>query len=208
MTTMNLWICEKSSFISNSVKLDYWVDEEYTNTVGYYKGFTFSEDFFKPVITIPQSGKVVTYGEVFNVGSNITSINAISTKSKAERITFIPPKSSIFKHTLHLSDYTHIKYREDVFDEKVVPASYADGKTTKVRVAELEGNNVFLKFRNFLTLSTSENFTNEFYVDNAFNVKTITMMKTNQFRGKYTMQNDYEYPYRKASNFYYEYPEE
>ena len=202
---------KKSALISNSTKLNYWEDEEFTNTKTTYtsNSFTFSEDFFKPIITLPNHGGVTTYGEVFNLslGTTVGESYSNSTKSKPERVTFIPPKSNFFKPTMHLTDFSFVEYNKKNFSEEIVPSSLNDKKTTKIMVAQLTGKNIFLSFRNFLTLSTNENFTNEFYVDNEFKVKTVTMMKENQFRGKYDrQQNADEFPYRKSSSYYYVYP--
>lgn len=127
---------------------------------------------------MPNHGGVTTYGEIFNIGlgTTIGESYSNSTKLKPERITFIPPKSIFFKPTMHLSDFEFVEYKKEKFSKRTVASSINEKKTTKIMVAQLTGKDVFLTFRNFLTLSTKENFDSEFYVDNEFKVKTVTMI--------------------------------
>ena len=61
--------------------------------------------------------------------------------------------------------------------------------------------NTILNFRNFLTLSTSEKFDREFYIDNGFYVSQIMQLDESHFLGKYQYP-DYEYPYSDNRWFY------
>jgi hypothetical protein len=202
---------KKSSLISNSSKINYWEDEEYTNSRTNYQAsnYSFMEGLFRPLITLPGTGSAASYGQIFNAGIGVTVGESYtnSTKTRPERITFLPPRSNFFRTTKHLTDFTYVAYNPGNFVEQTVPASYKAGKQSKILVAELKGQNVFLTFRNFLAISTSENFASEFYVDNEFKVKTVTLMKADQYSGKLnTTTGEWELPYRRATNFFYDYP--
>ena len=68
---------KNSSFIYNSNKLNYWIDEQKTDYSSYYLGY-----YYK--------GNLLPQGIILNEGiQNTTSVSI-----KPERITFIPPKSN------------------------------------------------------------------------------------------------------------------
>ena len=80
-----------------------------------------------------------------------------------------------------------------------------DGADTSKKVAVVHSNYTSdetpLSFRNFLTFSTSENFTNEFYADNGFYISWITIMSYRQFRGL-DMGTNFEYPFADDKRFF------
>lgn len=91
-------------------------------------------------------------------------------------------------------------------------------RTTKVYVIKFAKNNSPLVFRNFLTVSLTENFNNEFYVDNEFYVTKISEMSGGQFgnykfdktRKRYARNGNgnkiYESNYEKPTSFYIKVP--
>ena len=74
---------KKSAFIDNSNKLNYWVDEEINTSISYNANYFYNGPLLKAGYSISEG-----------VGMEV------SKKLKAERITFIPPKSDYFR-----SDY-------------------------------------------------------------------------------------------------------
>jgi hypothetical protein len=70
-----------SSFIHNGNKLNYWVDEEFTDMAAYYGGY-----FYR--------GPLLPFGMSVNEGVAVSS----SKKTKPEKVTFIPPKSNYHRN--------------------------------------------------------------------------------------------------------------
>jgi len=144
---------KKSSYIDNSVKLNYWVDGEITKTKEYY-------------------GSYYYYGQIAGTAS--------STTMSVERITFIPPKSKYPRSQFYILPNNYVKMNPDA-DFKQVPLNNKPPKTTKVYERFYEKYYSPLVFRNFLTFSYSEDFKNEFYVDNEFYISKINEMDSKHF---------------------------
>ena len=149
----------KSSFIQNNFKNNYWEDIVETKTIGSNLEFTKSQ----------------------NLNTKIWNLNNIglsafaSIVTKPERITFIPPSTLIpqDKFTLYPKSYYTFQgepgVKEQILDSK---------KRCKIQFENYEPKDSPLTFRNFLTFSTSENFTTEFYLDNSFYVCSIKKFKS------------------------------
>ncbi len=161
---------KKSSFIKNNDKLNYWNDETLTKTVS--KGGSRS--------TVSYSGY-----------SLLTSIGGISnsTSVKPEQITFIAPKSTIYKIQFKLHPEEDKRFRVDSI--------------------EYNESNTPVFFRNFMTLSTSDKFEKEFYIDNGFYVSKISEMLASHFCGGalYLIDDNIkmmksETPFKRKSRFY------
>ena len=58
-----------------------------------------------------------------------------------------------------------------------------------------------LRFRNFLTLSTTENFNHAVAIDHSFYVSKITTMNTKHFNGA-AKKDSWQYPYKNECSFY------
>ncbi len=156
---------KKCSYIlNNNKKLDYFVDFEKSEQVSYYQGYLYSGLFG---VVGPSSVGVGT-----------------QTTFKSERITFIPPHSFIGSSKFKLTT-GHYKLLNPVLEE--VPKSWKSNskKTTKIKRLDFANQEDSPeKFRNFLTLSTSEKFETEFYIENSFWVSQIFEMKRKQFLGR------------------------
>jgi hypothetical protein len=163
---------KKCSFIlGNSKKLDYYVDFEKSDQVTYYNGYLYKSLFGR-------------------IGSSSAGIGS-QTTVKSERITFIPPHSSIGSSKFKL---TRGYFRLLNPTVESVPKSWKPNSKKTTTVKRLEFKNLEEspeRFRNFLTFSTSEKFETEFYVENSFWVSQIIEMKRPQFLG----------PNRNGSNF-------
>jgi hypothetical protein len=194
---------KKCSFVRKTEKLDYWVDEETTNTETYYKGFNANFSGFRPVISVVEGGNVVTYGNNFSSGVSTGSSVSQSKKIKPERITFIAPQSTIYKSNFFIYNLGGTKLNLDR-DTLIQKRNDSPKKTTTVYLADYTLEDSPLFFRNFLTFSTSEKFDKEFYVDNIFFINKIVEMDRNHFTGGFKKENSYEYemPYRVATSFY------
>lgn len=76
---------KKSSYIDNSVKLNYWVDEEKSKALISYGSYFYDGPLLKPGYTISSTD-----------GASFSSI------VKVERITFIPPKSNYYRSQFYI----------------------------------------------------------------------------------------------------------
>ena len=101
--------------------------------------------------------------------------------TKPERITFIPPSTLIPQDKFKLYPKSYYSFRgkpkikEQIFDSK---------KVCKIKLENYNTQNSPLIFRNFLTFSTTEKFTSEFYIDNSFYVDCVKNFKS-KFLGKF-----------------------
>ena len=155
---------KKSSFIKNGDKFDYWVDEQ---TGQYTTDYTSIQ--YKGLLSGWDVGQV-------KVGQAVTSSKTI----KPERITFIAPHSKIYRSSFVL--YNPLGIKLSVSDEKKQVESKAKpGKTFSMYVESYTKEKSPLLFRNFLTISTTEKFEHETYIDNEFYVDKISEMPSNEF---------------------------
>lgn len=186
---------KKSSYIDNSVKLNYWVNEEKTIGLSAYVSYYYDGPLLKPGFAINSAG-----------------LASLSSTVKVERITFIPPSSNYYRSQFHILPINFFKLdTKTEFDE--VPRKDKPKKSTRVYKATFTKEESPLVFRNFLTFSFSEDFETEFYVDNEFYIQQISEMDKRHFEqysftrddnGNPIMFSDFEYP----SSFYLKIPTE
>lgn len=157
---------KKSSYISNTVKINYWEDITTTNSV--------------------EARQTIIDNKKFNTGFNIRKYylaNSIgvssSVSSKPEKITFIPPNSNYFRTQFKLLPIKELKVKN--YNSIVIPNLNNKEKMENALKKNFSKNESPLVFRNFITMSYNENFTTEFYVDNEFYVSKVTKLKSNQF---------------------------
>lgn len=148
----------KSSYIDNAVKLNYWEDVERTNAI--YASYSYA-------------GSPYTAG---SIGSSSTAM------IKEERITFIPPKAKYTRSQFYIipKSFTVLDKKGPYKDVLLKEDSQ---KTTKVYYKEFSKDETPRAFRNFLTFSLTEDFTQEFYVDNEFYISKILEMERRNFYG-------------------------
>lgn len=181
---------KNSSFIYNSNKLNYWVDEEYSSLLTYYGGYYYRGPILKPGYTA------------------ITNLQGASTKSvKPERITFIPPKSYYYRSQFHLlsNEYYKVNHNHTLL-------KYLEGEKRKKKNSYYEEVFGFeespLKFRNYIAFSFSETSQDYFFVDHGFYVKSIKEMSKRAFRGKNLNESGdipiFKYPFKSSKSFYVE----
>jgi hypothetical protein len=191
---------KKSSYIDNSNKLNYWVDEEISKSIAVYGSYYYDGPLLMPGYALSSSASA-----------------GISTTRRLERITFIPPKSNYYRSQFYILPIPY--FNLDVNSELSIEArSDNPKKKTKVYTKKYSKENSPLIFRNFLTFSFSEDFKNEFYIDNEFYISTIREMDIKHFEF-YKMQEkghfiekdkdgNYVYirPYKKETSFYLRIP--
>lgn len=182
---------KKSSYIDNSVKLDYWRDESKIEQKSIYGAYT------------PKSNPVILAG------------NTYSTVSKNERITFIPPNSNYSKTSFIILPINGIKLDGEM-EKSVVNLKYKRNILVDTYSKEYSKLESPLVFRNYLTLSFSEDFEDEFHVDNEFYISKVVEVDSRAFEHyKYDtldsrrsiVYNETNRPikisdYKKSSSFY------
>ena len=169
---------KKSSYVANSVKLNYWIDEEKNQTFSSYGSYFDNGPLLRP-----------SYAVSATAGASITS------KVKVERITFIPPASYYYRSQFFILPISFYKIdTKSGFEE--VPRNDKPKKMTKVYKADFTKENSPLVFRNFLTFSTTENSETEFYIDNEFYIDEVLEMDRRHFE---QLRRDYT---RKVGKWY------
>lgn len=174
---------KKSSYINNTIKRNYWEDEEKSVSDSYTR-YNFDK----------------------------SSERKITNTIKPEKITFIPPKSNFIKNQFFISpmvfkfNYSNIRRTESLI---------RNNKTIEVKEKTYEKSNTPLFFRNFLSLSYSENFNKEFYVDNEFYISKVIELNSKDFsayardpnRPNFSRTNEFGErivfsPYKSGTKFY------
>lgn len=160
---------KKSSFIINGNKTDYWSDGTKTR--------------------VYVSGTNSSYGYGASIWTSIFTQVEI-TKSKAERITFIPPKSYINISASKLVDATHFNMENAEKRQMSVPEGSSN--TFQVYFVSADRNNSKIVFRNFLTYSTKETFDSEYYLDHEFYVRKVVTVEERSFQRYNSQSEQYE----------------
>lgn len=177
---------KKSSFVTNGEKLDYWADETTTNTKS----------------TTKSSAFILRNYNTFGIGSSNSVSNSVSLKP--QRIIFVAPQSNTTKIQFNLFPANTTKLSSDA--AKTILKNPNSGKEIPVKSIEYTEANSPLVFRNFLTISTSENFDHEIYINNTFYVSRISQMKKKAFCGSLIMEKGkpsfFEMPFQNPMYFY------
>jgi len=174
---------KKSSFIKDGQKINYWTDETITHAKSTHVGSSYTG-----------------YGYYGLLGLSSSSTTVDSRSVKPERITFLAPHSNVIETMSTLYPYTDEKLKKGVSVGEIEnPISH---KLTAISFKEFNESNTPLSFRSFLTISTTERFDTEIYIDNGFYVSKISQMKRSEFLGKYEHGTIYEMPFKGPSLFY------
>ncbi|HMK26776.1 MAG TPA: hypothetical protein VK483_12170 [Chitinophagaceae bacterium] len=142
---------KKCSFIKNGAKYNYWED-----------------------ITISKS---TTSTWLFLGDFDLSTQFRKEISTRPERITFLAPKSAI----------TRVWYSIYPFETSSISGKTCklpingSKKSQEVKCQDFTEENTRLKFRNFMTISTTEKFEKEYYIDNEFYVSKIYQMKNGAF---------------------------
>lgn len=154
---------KKSSYVDNSVKLNYWSDEEFTASLGATSSYFYNGPILPPGLA---------------VGSSLSA--SVSARKKPERITFIPPESQYSRAQFHISPLKSFQMNVNTASYEM-PRNDKPRKKTTVYSTSFNKNTSPLHFRNYLTFSLTENFDDEFYIDNGFYVVGLSEMDTRHF---------------------------
>jgi len=185
---------KKSAFIIGSQKIDYWYD---------------TADF-----NANTSSMSIQWTSWFS--TNHGTVNGVI--SKADRIVFLPPKTEIMNSRYWLHDFYKTKISgitPEVSEEKINFTGYKTNKKTKIFTFNYTEDNAPLKFRNYLTFSTKQDFTDEFHLDSEFWIDQVAIMDARQFTGSIypdtgltnpnsTITN--AHPYKASNKFYVKIP--
>jgi hypothetical protein len=194
---------KKSSYINKGVKRNFWEDTESTKTLERHSGYSYRNSN----LTSRQSSLSSSFTNSINTSSSETV--------KPEKITFIPPKSNYTRSQFFLLPIPFLKIK-NYPNIKEMPKLNNEEKTVEYQEKDFNKDDTPLIFRNFLTLSYSENFDNEFYVDNEFYISNVIKVETTQFQGymRNTKKNGGLYeldengrriiisPFQKGTSFY------
>jgi hypothetical protein len=157
---------KKSSFILNSNKFDYYIDETQTTSLAYYGGYYYNGPMVIPGLTVNEG---VTGG--------------IATTFKPEHITFIPPKSNYSRSQFYLMPTGRFVLSKNA-KAKVEQRNDNPKKTTTVFQDDFSYETSPIKFRNYIAITMNENSQECSFIDNEFYVSSIREMDIRHFHGK------------------------
>lgn len=173
----------KSSFVSNGQKFDYWMDATTTNSQGLFGAY---KSYLLPGVS----------GQSFSR----------STTTKEDAVSFIAPKSFIIKKQFALCvNPVQDLITDNSAKDTVAPNPMTHHKMSKVKYLDYSAQTSPISFRNFLTLSTSDKFDNQIYIDNGFYICKISEMSRDVFYGSagYGDGNGgYSMPFKSSQGFY------
>lgn len=174
----------KSSFIVNGEKSDYWTDEETTKVsiYGVSNAYGYSGSFWSTIFAQ-------------------TSTQISTTKTKKERITFIPPHSYINIRTYRIVNASHFNIESP--EKRNLSITGDSSQSFPTYFASAERSNSKIVFRNFITYSTKESFDSESYLDNEFYVRKVVAVKESNFQGYNQEKQSYESPWVSPQRFYF-----
>lgn len=176
---------KRSSFIINSKKLDYWQEEYITERVTKGKQSGSSVAVSSPIgYLMGLSGSSSTY---------VTNESTII----PERVTFIAPQSFIYKSKFNLIPIEKVNIKKR-WETGTIPR--LNKKPVKGQYVTFDKNNTPINFRNFFTISTSEDFSTESYISHEFYVTRITKLKS-----IHTYKTNYDHDKKTWFRVYYFY---
>ncbi len=158
---------KKSSVIRNDQKSDYWADEMKTKSQTKFSSFSYSS-MYSGAFNLLSLG-------TSNSGKGITNSYSV----KPERITFLAPLSNITRVQTVLYQAKPDQISGTIIKDKLTSIN---GKTQiPVQYVNVNQENSPLIFRNFISISTTEQFEKESYIDNSFYISRIYKIKRKYF---------------------------
>lgn len=160
---------KKSNLIYNGKPNVYWLEETVVKSNSVTSG-------------VGVRGRYgVAYGSAVTTGESI--------ERPKERITFLPPASSIERNEYSIESAFY--YLMDLtIEANIVPNESNPKKMTNVFVQKFGDDSSPIQMTNFLTFSTKENFENEWFLENNFYLAEISEMELKHFRGKCKGRSD------------------
>lgn len=158
----------KSSYIYNNMKINYWEEKEFrkSNSSFYYSSSHYYSSDYSPNYISGNSS-----GSISGIQSTIIT--------KTERVTFIPPKSTFVKNQFYIVGQRQFMIKD--YSTIEMESEFREGKKFKILEKEYNSSETPFLFRNFLTISLSEDISDESYIDNEFYVSKIQKLKTSNF---------------------------
>lgn len=154
---------KKSNLVYNNAPNVYWTDETVVKTNSVTTGVGFRG----------------SYG--MSVGSAYKTEESVIRPK--ERITFLPPSSVIERNEYAIDNAAYFFMNPGTQGETVANDAKPD-KTTIIYKQSFTENESPIRLTNFLTLSSKENFENEWFIENRFYLKEVAEMELSHFRGK------------------------
>ncbi len=207
---------KKCSFITGTTKHDYW-DESITmatsgstSTIGeeQTKAVSSSEYWFTNFLRGFVNGDEKKTNKSSSEWFQQTFSNSLTRITKPERITFIPPHTTISQAAYNLvsgeiilmpsypvlSSDTLIYFPEEEYRQEY-REEYSEGRhlefqvdhtplLTPIQIANFDSSNSPVDFRSFITYSTDEKFTVEHYLDSKFYVARILELSHSAFTAR------------------------
>lgn len=178
---------KKSSFIYNTYKMNYWVDEEKGAASAQYYSHYYNGDRLKE-------------GHAISAGVSKTKSRSVRT----ERRTFIPPASTYRHSKFNLLPSS--EYELDVNTSYVlVDRNNNPKRKTRLYTADYNETTSPVVFRNYLTFSLKEDFDDDFIQDHKFYLSKVLEMDYRHFMFRVKNENgDFikKRPFRKETSFY------
>jgi hypothetical protein len=156
---------KKSNLVYNDAPNVYWTEETTVNSKSVSTGI----------------GVRGAYG--IAVGSAVTSEESVIRPK--ERITFLPPASRITRNEYAIEKAMYYVLDLNIAGESVKHAA-DDKKMAVIYEQSFTKENTPIRMRNFLTLSSKENFESEWFIENSFYLQQVQEMELTHFRGKCT----------------------
>ncbi len=195
---------KKCSFVVGGRKFDYWVDEQVASTLS--TEYEIRESYAETILKLWNGAKSKGSTQSVSTGASISTVR------KQERITFIPPKATIYRigYLLLPNSVPLGGTSRAVLKEAVINVRDGSGTATKQPKNYLETTYTResspFAFRNFITYSFDEGFKSEYYIDNSFFLSKYVTMEEVQFRGGLAGEavkgNEYYTPYQEGKSFY------
>lgn len=154
---------KKSNLVYNDAPNVYWTEETTVNSKSVSTGI----------------GVRGAYG--IAVGSAVTSEESVIRPK--ERITFLPPASRITRNEYAIEKAMYYVLDLNIAGESVKHAA-DDKKMAVIYEQSFTKENTPIRMRNFLTLSSKENFESEWFIENSFYLQQVQEMELTHFRGK------------------------
>ncbi len=209
---------KKCSYITGTTKHDYW-DETITVTAN---GSSSASASFWETFRAHSHTAGVGYGSAFSntFWSSVTSV------TRPERITFIPPGTTISRTFNSISEnpigplgQAHFSEKDTSFENvnmqvhitrfvKYEGTTYQEDSlaagpfTAHVSYARYSIENTPLTFRIFLTYSTNDNFNAEAFIDSQFYVDQITRVPISSFNATRPDSSDNRNVWATPNSFY------
>jgi hypothetical protein len=156
---------KKSNLVYNDAPNVYWTEETTVNSKSVSTGI----------------GIRGSYG--IAVGTAVTSEESVIRPK--ERITFLPPASRITRNEYAIEKAKYYVMDLNNAGESVKHAA-DEKKMTTIYEQVFSKENTPIRMRNFLTLSSKENFESEWFIENSFYLHQVQEMELTHFRGKCT----------------------